>query len=187
MTSFTEEGYSRLRGILVIILCQPRLLLLMMSLNQNLISLRCLFKEITFLRIVMVESSFNAALIILLYDRRRIVTLRYNAGLFASQSLDGLTVNYLAVCRSQLRLDVCRGVHFIHQYQRCWFLSNTHTLPSRFHVWKLVIVLFLYQNLRCDNNAHTIRVNTVIVNQLNLLHHRCYIIVALLAMMCGRF
>ena len=74
----------------------------MMSLYQNLIPLRGLVKEIAFLRIVMIEAAFDAALIILLYYRRSIVTLRYNAGLLAAQSLDRLTVNYLAICRRQL-------------------------------------------------------------------------------------
>ena len=50
----------------------------------------------------MIEAAFDAALIILLYYRRSIVALRYNAGLLAAQSLDRLTVNYLAVCRRQL-------------------------------------------------------------------------------------
>jgi len=71
----------------------------MMSLYQNLIPLRGLVKEIAFLRI---EAAFDAALIILLYYRRSIVTLRYNAGLLAAQYLDRLTVNYLAICRRQL-------------------------------------------------------------------------------------
>jgi hypothetical protein len=86
----------------------------MMSLNQNLISLRGLVKEITFLRIVMIEAAFHATLIILLYYRRGVVTLRDNTGLFAAQSLNRLTVNYFAVCWGQLRLDICRGIHFIH-------------------------------------------------------------------------
>jgi hypothetical protein len=49
-----------------------------------------------------------------------------------------------------------------------------------------VIVLFLHQYLRSDNDAHTIlvRIVTVIVNQFDLLHHGCHIVVTLLAVMC---
>lgn len=114
LASITYKGYCWLWRIVVIILSQPRLLLFMMSLNLNLIPLRSLVKEITFLRIVMIEASFDTTLIILLYYRRCIVTLRYNTGLLPAQSLNRLTVNYLAVCRGHLRLDVCRGIHFIH-------------------------------------------------------------------------
>ena len=54
-----------------------------------------------------------------------------------------------------------------------------------------MIVLFLDQDLGSDNNARITRLSvisvaTVIVNQFDLLHHRCHIIVALLAMM-GRW
>ena len=55
-----------------------------------------------------------------------------------------------------------------------------------------MIVLFLDQDLWCDNNTYIIMLSiitiaTVIVNQFDLLHHRCHIVVALLAMMCRWF
>jgi hypothetical protein len=40
------------------------------------------------LRIVMIEPTFDATLIILLYYRRIIVTLRYNTGLLTTKSLN---------------------------------------------------------------------------------------------------
>lgn len=141
----------------------------------------------------MIEAALEAAFVILLlYNGWCVVTLRYYTCLLPSQSLIRLPIGCLGITRCQLGLHVCRGIHFVHEYHSSSLLSYVQAFPSRLHIRKLMIVLFLDQDLWCNDDANSVGIRIVdiiaivVVNQLYLLHHSWHIAL-LMSMVRRRF
>ncbi len=78
-----------------------------------------------------------------------------------SQPLIRLPIACLGITRYQLGLHVCRSIHFVHEYHSSSLLSNVQAFPSRLHIRKLMIVLFLDKDLRCNDDANFISIRIV--------------------------